>query len=148
VISLLGGTVGLGLSWLLLPSPKWFLAAAAGLIVAALIALPALLLGLLLPEVGTGRMQSALVAVRGFLLRFANPVAIFAGALVMLILLHVMPSQDWVKFSGGIIKSLDVRGETLLLGACITVLVGFGSSLWPAWKASRMSVLDGLRTLD
>lgn len=148
VVSCIGGGLGLWLSWLLLPSPKWFMAAAAGLVVTGLIGVPALVISTLLPESAPGGAKLFLARLRATLTNLSPRLSVYTGLLITLVLLHVMPESDWFTFSGGMIQSMNVRGETLVLGSIVTVAIGFTSSLWPAWQASRLSVLDGLRTLE
>jgi putative ABC transport system permease protein len=149
VVSCLGGGLGLAIAWLFLPSPKWFLAGAAGILVSVVLGAPLLLMAILLPETAaSGIKRRLLVRFREFLNEIGPRLSIYTGLLVMLVLLFVLPSLDWFAFSGGMIQSMNVRNETLVLGTVVTVVVGFLSSLWPAWQASRMSVLDGLRTLE
>ena len=149
VVSLVGGGIGLFLSWLLLPQPSWMLAAIGGLVVAGGLGLPMLLLSVILPEVSTGgRIQRALAGARRVMVEYGPPVSIMTGVIVMLLLLQVVPPMDWFTFSGGAIQSFNMRNETLVLGVWITLGVGLISSIIPAWQASRLSVLDGLRTLE
>jgi len=115
---------------------------------AGVAALPLLFLSLLLPEVGRSAIGGALQKVRRVLVLVAPRVALLVGGAVTGLLLHVMPPVDWFTFSGGMIHSMNVRWETLQLGTGIILMIGLLSSLWPAWTASRLSVLDGLRTLE
>jgi len=149
LVSAIGGFGGLGLSWLLLPSPKWFAAAFAGAAVAAIVGLATLALALLLPETpGAGRVSRIASRLRGAISAVGPATAVYLGIFVTLLVLKFMPPMDWFQFSGGMIQRLAVRSETLVFGAVVTVFLGLSSSLWPAWQASRLSVLDGLRSVE
>jgi ABC-type lipoprotein release transport system permease subunit len=149
VVSIVGGGMGVLLSYLLLPQPRWLMAVGAGFVVSVVMGLPLLILSVLLPEFGTGGLVRRMMArLRAVISDLGAPLSILAGCIVTLLLLRVIPATDWVKFSGGAIQSLNVRPETLMLGIWITLGVGLVSSLIPAWQAARMSVLDGLRTLE
>lgn len=85
---------------------------------------------------------------RGHVEAIAPTAAAYAGIAISLLVLKFMPPMDWFQFSGGMINRLAVRTETLAFGAVVTVFLGLASSLWPAWQASRISVLDGLRSVE
>lgn len=147
VVALVGGGAGVGLSALLLPKPSHLISGVGGVSVMVLVGASALLASAVLPEASSTSSGRKLVALRSFLIKSGLIVALSLGVLITLLLLLVVPSMDWVTFSGGMIQSMNVRNETLMLGALVTVIVGFFSSVWPAWQASRMSVLDGLRNI-
>lgn len=149
LVSALGGFGGLVASWILLPSPKWFASAAAGAFVMAILGLSTLALAMLLPETrGLGRLSGIGARIRAVAMAAGPTTAMYAGIFVALLVMHTMPPMDWFKFSGGMINRLAVRNETLAFGAVVTVFLGLASSLWPAWQASRLSVLDGLRSVE
>ncbi len=148
VVSMVGGGLGLLLAWFVLPVPKYFISIGAGILTLAVIGLPLLLVSVLLPETGRGWYRRGLARLRAAIEAYGPGLSVFAGVMVTLLLLQAMPSQDWVAFSGGMIQSMTVRPETMYLGVAITLIVGLGSSLWPAWSASRLSVLDGLRNQE
>ncbi|MFO0909799.1 MAG: FtsX-like permease family protein [Isosphaeraceae bacterium] len=52
---------------------------------------------------------------------------------------------DLSKFTGGFLPFFFVSWSTALLGLAVAILIGFFSGLFPAFRASRLSVIDGLR---
>lgn len=148
IVSSFGGGLGVFLSWLMLPSPRWFVAVAAGTVVAVLIGLFIMVAGFFLPEGADHGYRLRLARLRGFIETYGPRFAILSGAFIMLFMLLVTPPVDWFTMTGGMIQSMVVRNETVMSGIKITLFIGALSSTWPAWQASRMSVLDGLRTLE
>lgn len=149
LVSLGGGLLGVAGVAFLLPHPKWFVSLALGVAVFAGTSLVGILAGTLLPEHRSGDLRFTLLARLQHAIWKYGPWAAFSlGALVTAALLVVVPPFDWFAFSNGFIqRDLRVPPETLLLGAAITLGVGLGSSVVPAWNASRLRVVDGLRSL-
>ncbi|MBX7245396.1 MAG: hypothetical protein K1X53_07845 [Candidatus Sumerlaeaceae bacterium] len=147
VVSLLGGGLGIVGAWVLLPNPKYFMSAIAGLLVMCLVGLMALLVGLMLPEpTGPGHRGFG-VGLQRILMRYGGWTALGLGVLVSAAMMAMVPPIDWFKFSGGMIAFMNVRSQTVVVAAAITLFVGVFSSLVPAWNASKVGVIEGLRTL-
>jgi len=148
LVSFAGGAIGIGVTMAVLPEPRWFLSLIAGTAVSGFLGLTLLLASLILPECHAGDQGRRLLGIRYWLPRIGPWFSFGCGVAVTALLLVILPPIDWFKFSNGIIPSMTMRHETALLGAFITLGVGLASSLLPAWSASRMAVLDGLRTVD
>jgi putative ABC transport system permease protein len=148
LVSLAGGAIGIGVTMAILPNPRIFLSVIGGVAVTGFVGLTLLLASLLLPEWTPGGQARRLAAIQHWLIRVGPWVSVAGGVLVTTALLLVLHPIDWCRFSNGIIPYLNMRQETAVLGAVITLGVGLASSLLPAWSASRMGVLDGLRTVD
>ena len=143
LLSIVGAILGVGGAWLLLPRPPLFLALATFLIVLSVIGLPTLLLSIVLPENETGRI----LVLRIILFKFGLWSCFGFAALVAGVVYFLNVNTDWLKFSGGILPLLNVHTETVVFGSLVALAIGIGSSAIPAWNASRLRVLDGLRTI-
>ncbi|HNM45555.1 MAG TPA: ABC transporter permease [Candidatus Sumerlaeota bacterium] len=141
IVSALGGLLGIGGSYAFLPKPGWFAAFALGAIVAIGVMIFMMMLTFMISETSQSRIRK-IAAGRG------GTIAIAVGLTITIALLAVMPPLDWMTLSSGYVPTMEVRKPTLILGFIITVVVGLLSSFWPAFQASRMSVLDGLRKVD
>jgi putative ABC transport system permease protein len=52
---------------------------------------------------------------------------------------------DLARFSGGFLPFFYVPWTTAAVGLSVSLLIGFFSGIVPAWNASRISVVTGLR---
>jgi ABC-type antimicrobial peptide transport system permease subunit len=53
-----------------------------------------------------------------------------------------------INFALGVISRFVVSGPIAIAAVILAVTIGAGSSLWPAWRAARMSIVDILRRLN
>lgn len=148
LVSVAGGLIGVGGTWLLLPNPRWFMSVGAGIGAAGLVGLLLLLVALVLPDHPVNRSKYHPLVWLQHLVNTVGPwltlvVGLFAAASTF----GSMPPQDWYAFSNGIIPFMVVLPETLMLGIGLTLLIGVCSSVLPAWNAARVKVIEGLRTL-
>lgn len=148
VVSAFGGGLGLVIATLLLPTPQWFLSCGYGLLTAVVIGVPLFTITMILPERGKTPFKEKLANVRAFIAQYGLKFVFTIGLIVTLMMLIFLPAKDWFTLSGGSVQGLTVRPETTQFGILVTIAIGLFSSLWPAWQASRMSVLDGLRSID
>jgi putative ABC transport system permease protein len=65
-----------------------------------------------------------------------------AGSLGALVLFKVI---DIEALSGGFIQQFGVSWDTVLLSAGIAIVVGFASTLVPAWTASQLPIAEAVR---
>jgi len=149
LVSIGGGIIGVIGVWLLLPHPKWFVSLAGGISVLAATSMVGILGGTLLPERRAADTRYSLfTGLQHFVWQYGPWISFGLGVLTTVTMLAALPPLDWFAFSNGFIqRDLHVPTETLLLGAGITFIVGFYSSIVPAWNASRIRVVEGLRTL-
>ncbi|MCC6547033.1 ABC transporter permease [Candidatus Sumerlaeota bacterium] len=141
IVSTIGGLLGIGGSYVVLPRPGLLAACAAGAIVAIII-------GVLMMAISFILEMKQDSKVRFIASKYGAIIAICIGVVITGLLVATMPTLDWLSMSGGYVMAMNVRPQTGLLGLGITVVVGVFSSFWPAFQASRMSVLDGLRKVD
>jgi len=57
-------------------------------------------------------------------------------------------SVDAPTLTGGLFPTLEVTPGILGIASCVAVLIGLVSSLQPAYSIARLSVAEGLKTLD
>ncbi|HET6406889.1 MAG TPA: ABC transporter permease, partial [Chthoniobacteraceae bacterium] len=60
-------------------------------------------------------------------------------------LFHYVPAH---VLTGGFFPTLEVTPRIIGMGCCIAALLGIVASLAPSLSVARMSVVDGLKTLD
>lgn len=83
----------------------------------------------------------------GFVVKllFGESLAIvFIGSLVGIALTFPACSV-FVKLVGTLFKSFSVSNETMLMQAAAGLVVGLVAAAWPAWKMSRIDIVQGLR---
>jgi len=147
-VSFVGGLLGVGGVYLLLPQPRWFIAAAAGIVVFVLVGLALLVLAVLLPDSGTAEKAGGLgPRLQRVLTNFGPFGAIIVGGLTFAWTFNALGPIDWFSFSNGFIPYMGVRADDIIFGTAITFLVGLASSAVPAWNASRVKVIEGLRDI-
>ena len=54
-------------------------------------------------------------------------------------------SMGFVKQTGSLFKVFDVSNETMMYQALASLFVGLIAAAWPAWKMSRIDIVQGLR---
>lgn len=75
-------------------------------------------------------------------------VALLGGGLAVIAALQLFGSVNVNTLTQGLLIKLEVTPAIISLCLLVTLGIGFFSCLVPAWSASRMSVLDGLRALE
>jgi putative ABC transport system permease protein len=61
------------------------------------------------------------------------------------ILLAKLTEPFMVKILGNIFPGYQITDDTLILGACVTVMLGLLAGVAPAWRARQLKVIDAIR---
>ena len=83
--------------------------------------------------------------VLGVLIAESALIALAGGLLGSLGARYLLGAVDFQTYTAGFIQAFDVKWETIMLAAAISLAVAFGSTLVPAWNASRLQIADAVR---
>lgn len=72
-------------------------------------------------------------------------IALAGGLLGSLGARYLLGAVDFQALTAGFIQAFDVKWTTVMLAAAISLAVAFGSTLVPAWNASRLEIADAVR---
>jgi len=85
-----------------------------------------------------GHVLTVLVAESGM-------IAVTGGLLGALAARYLLGGLDFNAYTTGFIQVFDVRWQTVLLAAGISLVVAFTSTIVPAWTASRIPISEAVR---
>src|SRR5438093_4088692 len=83
--------------------------------------------------------------VLGVLIAESALIALAGGLLGSLGARYLLGAVDFQTYTAGFIQAFDVKWETVMLAAAISLAVAFGSTFIPAWNASRLQIADAVR---
>jgi putative ABC transport system permease protein len=83
--------------------------------------------------------------VLGVLIAESALIALAGGLLGSLGAKYLLGAVDFQTYTAGFIQEFDVKWGTVTLAAVISLAVAFGSTLFPAWNASRIQIADAVR---
>jgi putative ABC transport system permease protein len=72
-------------------------------------------------------------------------IALAGGLLGSLAARYLLGAVDFQALTAGFIQAFDVTWSTVMLAAAISLVVAFGSTIVPAWSASRLQIADAVR---
>jgi putative ABC transport system permease protein len=72
-------------------------------------------------------------------------IAVAGGLLGSLGARYLLGAVDFQALTAGFIQVFDVKWSTVMLAAGISLVVAFGSTVVPAWTASRLAIADAVR---
>ena len=72
-------------------------------------------------------------------------IALAGGLLGSLGARYLLGAVDFQMLTAGFIQTFDVKWTTVTLAAAISLVVAFGSTIVPAWSASRLEIADAIR---
>src|SRR5262245_58473261 len=72
-------------------------------------------------------------------------IAVAGGLIGSLAARYLLGGVDFDAYTTGFIQVFDVKWQTVLLAAGISLLVAFASTFVPAWTASRIPISEAIR---
>ena len=83
--------------------------------------------------------------VLGVLIGESALIALAGGLIGSIGARYLLGGLDFNAYTTGFIQVFDVKWQTVILAAGISLAVAFTSTLVPAWSASRIPISDAIR---